>query len=316
LASPLRDRFIFVLTGGRGGDGDYGTANTFTFDPSAQGFSQITSTPFTDITGGGPDAGLFRWKGYGWCTTESGGTSGLGGITAYNYSNQTLQQLYNFPGGNFGSVPTGNLVGSGSSLYGAAAYDGAGGHGLIYSLQPCAGTQSFQAPLISAAIYNSRTESLLINYSGSVPTSAPNDPTMKMWATIYDATGTSSPLKTFDLSTKSGGSFTDTYRFRTTMMPSAVSLSFSSLCGESALSAPATVSLAPELSFTPVSGHQLKLSWPASSIDYSLQSSPILGRSAVWTDLSSPAPVLSGSQYSVTVTPGIETTFYRLGFSF
>jgi uncharacterized repeat protein (TIGR03803 family) len=268
------------------------------------------------MTGGGPDANLFRWKGYGWCTTESGGPSGFGGITAYNYSSQTLQQLYNSPGGNFGSVPTGNLIGFGNSLYGAAAYDGAGGHGLIFSVQPCAETQSFQAPMISAAIYNSSTESLLINYSGSVPTSSPNDPTTKMWATIYNATGTGSPLKTFDLSTQSGGAFTDTYRFRTATMPPSVALSFSSLCGESALSAPATVSLAPELRFAPGSGHELKLSWPASSINYNLQSSPILGRGAVWTDLASPAPVLSGSRYSVTVTPGPETTFYRLGFSF
>ena len=118
---------------------------------------------------------------------------------------------------------------------------------MLFSYQPCDRTLDFRAPTITAAIYNSSSESLLINYSGSVPTSSPNDPTLKMWGTVYNAMpGNYSALKTFDFSTSSGGAFTDTYRFRTMTMPSTVALSFSSLCGESAYSSSVPVSLVPK----------------------------------------------------------------------
>ena len=119
--TTLKDPYFYVLTSGRGVSGDYGTINTFTFNQQT-GFLQTRYIPFTEATGGGPDANLLRWNNYGWLTTESGGASGNGCISTYNYSNPNVQSVYNFAGGNFGSVPTGNLIGYGNSLYGAAAY--------------------------------------------------------------------------------------------------------------------------------------------------------------------------------------------------
>ncbi len=206
--------------------GDSGTYETFTFDPLANGFTFVKSVPFTGAIGAGPDANFINWKGFGWATTESGGASGFGGITAYNPITGNLALAYNLLGGNDGSVPTGNLLGLGDSLYGVAAYSGIGQHGLAYSLQPCSGLQDFQPPAINGAIYNSLNKSLYINYTGSLPTSSPLDPTTQMWGTLYNAGGTPSSLDTFNFSTQGGGTFTDSHMFHVATMPSSVALYF------------------------------------------------------------------------------------------
>ncbi len=88
------------------------------------------------------------------------------------------------------------------------------------------------------------------------------------------------------------------------------------MCGESVLSPSVPVSEAPGINYAPLSGNQLKLSWPSGSLNYRLQSTPYIERGAVWTDVTSPAPVLSGGQYSVTITPGPASSYFRLNYSF
>jgi uncharacterized repeat protein (TIGR03803 family) len=316
LGSALVNQLIYATTAGMGISGNYGTVQPFMFDPSAGGFLVNNPFPLNSLNGAGADGDLLRWNGYGWFTTESGGASGYGCISAYNYSSQTAQLAYNFRGGIFGSVPTSDLLGLGGDLYGVAAYGGIGQNGLIYDLQPCAGSQTLQAPMISAAIYNSSSSSLLVSYSGSAAASSPQAPTTQMWGTLYNPAGTSSPLGSFDISTQDGGAFSGTHVFHVTTMPPTVAFSISSLCGESALSSPFTVSLAPELNFEQVPGNQWKLSWSSSVGDWSLQTATTLSRRTVWTDWTGSAPVLLGTQYSVTFPPPTETMYFRLASPF
>jgi hypothetical protein len=192
-------------------------------------------------------------------------------------------------------------------------------HGVDYAVQTCSGTQDFQAPVVNGAINYKFSKSLYLGYSITTPATTPADPTTQFQGTLYDTSGTPSPIDTFNFSTPSGGTFTGGHMFRlgTMMMPSSVAFSYSGLCGESALSESVPVYEAPDLSYSIMPGNQLKVSWPASTPwNYTLQSSPYVGRGAVWQDVTSPAPVLSNGEYSETVTPGLGNLFLRLRYSF
>jgi uncharacterized delta-60 repeat protein/uncharacterized repeat protein (TIGR01451 family) len=60
------------------------------------------------------------------------------------------------------------------------------------------------------------------------------------------------------------------------------------------------------------SGPNLVLSWPGQLTTYVLESSPVLGPSAVWTQVTQPPPLLVGGQYTVTVGTTNTTTYFRL----
>jgi len=59
------------------------------------------------------------------------------------------------------------------------------------------------------------------------------------------------------------------------------------------------------------SGTDMTLSWPATFPTFTLQSSPVIGEGAVWTPVS-PAPVISGNVYTVTLPTTAPASFFRL----
>jgi hypothetical protein len=265
------------------------------------------------MTGGGPDANFTYWNGIGWASTEGGGAFGFGGITAYNPISGTLLPVYGFTGGDLGSVGTGNLLGLGDRLYGAAAYGGIGQHGVGYALQTCTTYETYQPLAINAAVFNPYAMRLKVIYTGNSANSSPFDPTTQMWGTLYNGSSASSPLDTFRFSTPGGGMFTGSQTFHLDTMPSSISLSYSGLCGASTLSASVPVSLAPTLNYETLSDNQIKVSWDLnSSLNYRLQYSLEIGRHTEWSYLTSPAPVLKDGVLSVTVTPGMGNLFLRL----
>ncbi len=160
---------------------------------------------------------------------------------------------YNLLGGNYGSVPTGNLLGLGDSLYGVAAYSGVGQHGLAYSLQPCSGIQDFQPPAINGAIYNSLDKSLYINYGRFAKPHLPWILRRKCGALFYNAGGTPSSLDTFNFSTQGGGMFTDSHVSRRHIAVIRRPLFFEHV-RRSVLSTFVTVSEAPGINYAPLSG--------------------------------------------------------------
>jgi uncharacterized repeat protein (TIGR03803 family) len=303
------DRYYDLVTPGRDLVGDSGSWGRIKFDPE-QSFNNYTSIGLTAAIGTGADATPLNWEGFSLFSTESGGAWGDGAISAYNPYNQTVQAVLGFSGGTSGKVPTGKLTAVKYDLYGAAAYDGFGNNGLIYAARLCAEVQSFQPLAITSAIYNTSSWSLGVGYAGTVSDTSPTDPTSQMWGTLYDQDGTS--LSTFPISTLGGGAFTGSYVFHDRTMPLTVSLSYSSPCGESPLSAPAAVSLAPSLNFQQLSGDQWRLSWSVTSTGFSLETAPSLDRRAVWSEWTGPAPVQIGNHLTVTFTPGTKTLYFRL----
>jgi hypothetical protein len=61
-----------------------------------------------------------------------------------------------------------------------------------------------------------------------------------------------------------------------------------------------------------VSGGNLTITWPASATGYTLQSTTSLNPPATWTPVSSPAPSLVNGQYTITISIGSGTKYFRL----
>jgi len=68
---------------------------------------------------------------------------------------------------------------------------------------------------------------------------------------------------------------------------------------------------APQLSIT-ISGGSLVISWPTSAVGFNLESTTNLNPPVVWTPVSSPAPVIVGDRYVVTLPIGGGNKFFRL----
>ena len=72
-----------------------------------------------------------------------------------------------------------------------------------------------------------------------------------------------------------------------------------------------TIVIGATIAFTK-SGPNLVMSWPGQLANYVLESSPVLGPGAVWTQVTVPPPQLVAGQYTVTVGTTNATTYFRL----
>ncbi|HTX64720.1 MAG TPA: immunoglobulin domain-containing protein [Opitutaceae bacterium] len=111
--------------------------------------------------GANPNGSLSR-SGYG--TTAGGGTAAKGTI----FGGDGTQLLYTFSGGADGGGPGGDVVESGSVLYGLTASGGANGVGVVFALTPN-GPQVTTQPVSQTAI-NGSTASFTVAASGSAVT--------------------------------------------------------------------------------------------------------------------------------------------------
>jgi uncharacterized repeat protein (TIGR03803 family) len=88
----------------------------------------------TNYDGAFPFAGLLLAGNTLYGTTTFGGVYGNGSIFAVSTNGNSFTNLYSFTGGLDGASPMGELIISGSTLYGTATGGGASGDGVIYSI--------------------------------------------------------------------------------------------------------------------------------------------------------------------------------------
>lgn len=95
-------------------------------------FSALTSG--TNADGADPYGGLVFFGRTAYGTTYYGGTNGNGTIFRVNLDGSGFTTLHNFSGGIDGAAPAGPLALSGNILYGTASSNGAGGFGVVFSI--------------------------------------------------------------------------------------------------------------------------------------------------------------------------------------
>ncbi len=97
-------------------------------------FSSTQNVSGTNADGAFPFAGLVLAGNTLYGTSAFGGLFGNGSIFAVNTDGTGFTNLHSFTGGADGSVPEGELIISGSTLYGTATAGGAGGDGVLFSV--------------------------------------------------------------------------------------------------------------------------------------------------------------------------------------
>ncbi len=114
-----------------GGSANYGTL--FAVSTNGTGFTNLHN--FTGGNdGASPYAGLVLSGNKLYGTTFAGGSSGNGTVFAINTDGTGYTNLYSFGGTPDGAHPYGELVASGSKLYGTTFYGGAFGAGTVFCL--------------------------------------------------------------------------------------------------------------------------------------------------------------------------------------
>lgn len=121
----------------RGGTSDAGTV--FALNTDGTGFAVLHSFPalppyYTNSDGGGLFSGLILSGNTLYGAAYSGGSSGIGTVFALNTNGSGFTTVHSFTGGSDGSRPSAGLLLSGNTLYGTAYWDGAYGHGTVFSI--------------------------------------------------------------------------------------------------------------------------------------------------------------------------------------
>jgi uncharacterized repeat protein (TIGR03803 family) len=199
-------------TAGEGGDDGDGVVWELT--PPGTWSMETLLNSFTGGNGRYPYGGpILDSSGNLYGTTLEGGTSNDGVVYQLVPSSGgwTENVLYNFTGGNDGSLPVGGLVFDASgNLYGASTYRGASGGGVIFQLSP-PGTWTTFTPIYSF----SGSGLCETAYSGGAGPGA--QLTMDSAGKLYGTTcadGTNGYGNVFKLSPSSGGwAYTDLYDF-------------------------------------------------------------------------------------------------------
>ncbi len=117
---------------------EYGGANNngmvFSINNDGSGFTDLHDFTGSTTDGSYPIGSLTDNGGVLMGITANGGTSGEGVIFSMNTNGSSFTDLYNFDGYPNGSYPLGQLVISGSTMYGVTNGGGADGEGVLFSV--------------------------------------------------------------------------------------------------------------------------------------------------------------------------------------
>lgn len=332
-----------VLSGGtlygvtpEGGTNSYNNGDLITsdggtiFSVSAGGGSFVDMHAF-DTEGYEPLAGLILSGGklYGTTSTLLDQIPGSpyffdtlpGTIFSINTDGTGYTNFYTFTNSDFGATPAGNLIISGSTLYGTTLGGGSAGEGVVFSIQT---DGSGYTVLHSFSGLNGFT-----NADGAVPAAG----LLLSGNTLYGTSqygGVYGSGTVFALPT-SGSGFSTLYSF-TALDPdtftnsdganpsSQLVMSGSTLFGTAqnggwysvgtVFSLPALTPTLPALSIVRL-GTNVVVTWPANLTGYTLQSTTNLAAAATWSTVS-PAPVITSGKYTVTNSLSPIRRFYRL----
>lgn len=135
-----------VLYGTTAGGGTNANGTVFKIGTNGLGFTVLhqfsaTNGPGINSDGANPYSGLILWSNVLYGTAEYGGSSGYGTVFQLNTNGTHFETLYSFTSTNNvggtntnGAYPLGELVLSGSVMYGTTSAGGAGGYGTIFSM--------------------------------------------------------------------------------------------------------------------------------------------------------------------------------------
>ncbi len=117
-------------TTGIGGSAGFGTV--FAISTNGTGFATLHN--FTGSEGHSPYAGLVLLGGSLFGTTQFGGTANTGSVFSIHVDGSDFATVYSFPSDPDGIFPQSELLLSGQTLYGSAAFGGTYGDGTIYKV--------------------------------------------------------------------------------------------------------------------------------------------------------------------------------------
>ncbi|MGO8766424.1 MAG: choice-of-anchor tandem repeat GloVer-containing protein [Limisphaerales bacterium] len=127
-----------TLYGTTSAGGEFGNGAIYEINTDGTGLAVIHS--FTGADGTNPQGGLLLWNNAFYGTAFAGGAYGNGTVFMLNTDGSGFTTLYNFSaedeyGANLdGANPVGNLVASGTTLYGAASLGGANSWGAVFAI--------------------------------------------------------------------------------------------------------------------------------------------------------------------------------------
>jgi uncharacterized repeat protein (TIGR03803 family) len=198
------------LYGVAGEEGGSGSGSVFELSPSGSSWTEKTLHSFNGGSDGSTPVGtlVFDKSGNLYGTTKLGGSHGVGVVYELTKSGSTWSEkvLHNFGGGKDGEYPTGNLVfDSTGNLYGTTEGGGSHGNGeenvggTAFKVTPKSGTAS--------------TETVIHSFGGSGDGISPRaslifDSAGNLYGTTFSG-GTQASGTVFELSPKSGGSWTE-----------------------------------------------------------------------------------------------------------
>jgi uncharacterized repeat protein (TIGR03803 family) len=261
------------LYGVASGGGPMGGGTVFSL--SLDGTVFTTLHGFTGNDGAAPSAGLVLSGNTLYGTTLDGGASGEGTVFALNTNGGGFTNLYSFSRtaglahtNSDGAVPSGPLVLSGNTLYGTARQGGRWGSGTIFALNTN-GTGS-----------NGTGFATVYSFSASVGSgfSATNSDG------VQPSTGLVISGNTLYGTAEYGGTYGNGTVFSLSLGPASTP--------------------PPQLTFVRA-GTNVIVTWPASDIGFTLQSTTNLASPAVWSTVA--------GQFTVTNPIAGTAMFYRLG---
>jgi uncharacterized repeat protein (TIGR03803 family) len=120
---------------------DYGCGTVFSIDV-ATGAETVVHTFQGDADGAEPLAGLTKFGGRFYGTTDFGGSAGAGAIFALNRATGTEKVVYSFQvTPSDGSGPGASLINVGGTLYGTTSTGGDSGNGTVFAFDPKTSTE-------------------------------------------------------------------------------------------------------------------------------------------------------------------------------
>jgi uncharacterized repeat protein (TIGR03803 family) len=270
--------------------------------------------------GDGPFAKVIFANGWLYGTTEAGGTAGDGVVFAVATNNPgSFTVLHYFAsnmsnGTNYdGAFPFAGLLLAGNTLYGTTAFGGVYGNGSVFAMNTNG---------------NASTFTNLYSFTGGLDGASPMGEVIISGGTLYGTAtggGASGDGVIFSISTNGIG-FQTLYSFTGgndgSTPKGALTLGANVLYGATTAggagpnagaifsytlsSLPSPVSL-----IIKVSGANVILTWPANATGYTLQATPKLNPTVVWTNVTTAPTVISGLNYVTNLLSG-SARFYRL----
>ena len=307
--------------GGTGGGGI-----VYRIDTNGNNFAIVHHFSYAAADGGQPMAGLLLSGGTLYGTTYSGGSSGWGTVFSLGTAVSNFTLLKSFPAPNPPNVsgtnsggyhPRAELELAAGRLYGMTPYGGTSSNGTVFAISTngayFAVLHNFSAMPLSPAGWGTNTDgansygNLVVLDNKLYGTTQYGGETGS--GTIFEVTTNGSGFRvvwTFDQNYGRGG------------LPAAgLLLSGANFYGSTQYGGEAYAGTlfslsvpGPQLTITRA-GANVVLSWPSDDIGFTLQSTPTLGASAIWST-NPPPPVVVNNRYSVTNAVSGGARFYRL----